>query len=94
MTTLNATRKLMRVKDDGSKVKMTFDVQINCTTGLIAVNGQPVGYGDQKDGLGYVSVYEHFSLMMTEVRKMELCNRKASGVNPDGSKRQGKFEET
>jgi len=42
MTTLNATRKLMRVKDDGSKVKMTFDVQINCTTGLIDVK-RPAG---------------------------------------------------
>ena len=82
MTTLAATRKLMRVKDDGSKVTMTFEVQVNCTTGLITVNGQPVGYSDQKDGLGYASVYEHFSLMMTEVRKMDVHNRKASGMFP------------
>jgi hypothetical protein len=59
MTTLDATRKLMRVRDDGSKVKMTFEVQVNCATGLIAVNGQPVGYGDVKDGLGFASAYEH-----------------------------------
>jgi hypothetical protein len=81
MTTLNATRKLMRVKDDGSKVKMTFDVQINCTTGLIAVNGQPVGYGDQKDGLGYVSVYEHFSLMESYAKpRLLLANGSLSGM--------------
>jgi hypothetical protein len=84
MTTLKATRKLMRVKDDGSKIKMTFDVQVNCTTGLITVNSQPVGYDDKDDGLGYASVYEHFSLMMTEVRKMDIRNRKANGTSlPD-----------
>jgi hypothetical protein len=82
MTTLNATRKLMRVEDDGSKVKMAFEVQVNCTTGPITFNGQPVGYGDLKDGLGYASVYEHFSLMMTEVRKMDVRNRKANGTFP------------
>lgn len=82
MTTLDATRKLMRVTDDGSKIKMTFEVGVNCMTGLITVNGQPVGYGDVKDGLGYASVYEHFSLMMTKVRKMDVHNRKASGTFP------------
>jgi hypothetical protein len=35
---------------------------------------------DQKDGLGWASIYEHFSLMMTEVRKIDVHNRKASGT--------------
>lgn len=38
------------------------------------MNSQPVGYVN--DDLGYASVYEHFALQMTELRKAQLRRAK------------------
>jgi hypothetical protein len=52
MTTLAATRKLIRVHEEtDGKLRMQFEVTIS-KKGLVSVNGQPVGYMDTEDGLG------------------------------------------
>src|SRR3974377_401168 len=71
MTTLAATRKLIQVHEETAG---TLRVHVEGTIskkGRVTVNGQPVGYMDTEDGLGWQSVYQHFGEMMLELRRLQ-----------------------
>jgi hypothetical protein len=72
MPSLAAVRKAIRVKEVGKgDLRLDFEVRVS-PSGLVQVNGQPVG--DHKSGsneLGWVSVFEHFSMHMIELRKQQ-----------------------
>lgn len=72
MPSSEAIRKEIRItQQDNGKIKLDFEVKVS-PSGMVEVNGQPVG--DHRRGsneLGWVAVFEHFSLQMIELRKRQ-----------------------
>lgn len=73
MTSIAATSKLIPATGTprGSGLRCTITIQVN-DKGLVPVNGQAVGFGEDGEGDGWVSAYEHFALALSNLRRHQV----------------------